>query len=244
MARSELRAGDILNKGDHLQSPDGRTKFTFQADGNILLSLNGFYVWDTATQNTNASSLHLQDDGVIIIKTDDGTVVKRIEDVGRGSSARLTCDNDNVLRLTTSQPSPFPDTVQTFGQPNLPTISKQRVVELKIALGLDPSMDDEHALDTAIFNYSQKKEMVYDDLEDERDQAQAKLEECMELLERIDEEEAAVPAENQAMLDYVAAQEKAMATQKNLTDVLWARDKYGDDVQELKKELEKWPAGE
>jgi hypothetical protein len=126
----------------------------------------------------------------------------------------------------------------------LPTISKQRVVELKIALGLDPSMDDEHALDTAIFNYSQKKEMVYDDLEDERDQAQAKLEECMELLERIDEEEAAVPAENQAMLDYVAAQEKAMATQKNLTDVLWARDKYGDDVQELKKELEKWPAGE
>jgi len=72
--RSRLSRGESLPVGHSLYSPDGRTRFTLQEDGNAVVFVDGLGdICDTGTANHGIPKcLKLEDDGWLIIYGADG----------------------------------------------------------------------------------------------------------------------------------------------------------------------------
>lgn len=74
-----LGVDEGLLVGQSIQSCDGTMSLTLHSDGNVVLHLDLFGVstplWSLGTQETGASVLRVQDDGNLVLRTDDGRVV-------------------------------------------------------------------------------------------------------------------------------------------------------------------------
>ena len=68
-AKARLEAGEMLEPGDSLRSPDGHFVLTQQADGNlVLVGPNGEAVFDTKTAGNVGAKTVMQDDGNLVVE--------------------------------------------------------------------------------------------------------------------------------------------------------------------------------
>lgn len=100
--KTSLAAGERLRPGESLRSPDGRTYFTLQGDGNLVIydpAKNA--IWNAGTQGQGGTSLVLQGDGNLVLYTASGGVVWHLGTYGSGA-ARLNMQDDGNLVLYTA----------------------------------------------------------------------------------------------------------------------------------------------
>ena len=62
-----LEAGESLGRGQALVSADGRTKFLFGHDGNLILYKDGVMEWSSGTGGAGANRLIMQADGDLVM---------------------------------------------------------------------------------------------------------------------------------------------------------------------------------
>jgi hypothetical protein len=98
MTRSDMYTGDELKINEELVSPNGRTKFTFQGDGHLVVSVDGKFIWGTWTNGQGGTRLCLQADGNLVMYTDSGNAIwQSSTGSNNGKQMWLACQDDNNI---------------------------------------------------------------------------------------------------------------------------------------------------
>ncbi|EIE25680.1 hypothetical protein COCSUDRAFT_60694 [Coccomyxa subellipsoidea C-169] len=103
---SELLAGEELRVGQCMASPDGRSRFAFQEDGNLVVYKDGTVVWATNTSHARPkpTRLTLQEDGNLVLYGAEGRFAGWASNTdGKGDrQTRLVLQNGGTLILRNS----------------------------------------------------------------------------------------------------------------------------------------------
>lgn len=70
--KTTLQAGEALPRGDSLVSPNGRTEFAFEHDGNLVLYRDNAPKWSSGTAGRDGDYLVMQQDGDLVMFSVDG----------------------------------------------------------------------------------------------------------------------------------------------------------------------------
>ena len=92
-----LMAGDRLDVGDALTSPNGAYTVTLQDDGNLVLAARGAPVWATGTNGQPVVRAEVQTDGNFVLYTPDKPVWH--SDTRGKKNVRLVLQDDRNLVL-------------------------------------------------------------------------------------------------------------------------------------------------
>lgn len=94
-----LKSGQELRANKSIVSPNGKTKLTFQADGNLVVYRDGKALWATGTWNKGAVRAVMQADGNLVVYTADNKALWASGTAGKkGAFLRLE-DSSNLLIL-------------------------------------------------------------------------------------------------------------------------------------------------
>lgn len=63
----EIQPGTVLNGGDEVRSANGRYRFVYQTDGNLVLYGPSGALWDTQTDGSPAGTCSMKTDGNLVI---------------------------------------------------------------------------------------------------------------------------------------------------------------------------------
>lgn len=114
LAAVELRAGEALYRGDHLESENSDFRFYLQNDGNLVVrhQSTGVALWSSKTHGQDGVRLVMQRDGNLVLYTEDakplwsskthGTDINRFELTNNGS-LNLTLESETKLSLFDSE---------------------------------------------------------------------------------------------------------------------------------------------
>ncbi|WP_404712183.1 hypothetical protein [Sphingomonas sp. MMS24-J13] len=93
-------AGDALQSGWSIVSPDGRYTFVYQTDGNLVLYGPSGVMWANNVYNYGAGRAVLQGDGNLVVYNSANAAVWASNTVGSGASF-LSLDNNGLLAIKT-----------------------------------------------------------------------------------------------------------------------------------------------
>lgn len=102
---NQLLPGEILVPGQSLQSPNGRALFALQADGDLVVSVDGNAVWGSGTGSGGSLFLTMQTDGNLVLYGPTYQLVWY--QVFGQPGTRLVLQNDCNLVLYTSGGAPL-----------------------------------------------------------------------------------------------------------------------------------------
>lgn len=63
----EMQSGTVLNPGDGVHSANGRYRFVYQTDGNLVLYGPGGALWNSQTDGSPAGACTMQTDGNLVV---------------------------------------------------------------------------------------------------------------------------------------------------------------------------------
>lgn len=257
MARNQMEAGDVLVQGQYLQSPDGRTRFSFQDDGNCCLEVNKKVAWATMTQNFAGSGSRraefvLQEDGNICLYAETGRrdLIWQSHSNRPATSIRLVCQDDNNLVL-------YLDNYYVWASEtaHLPKWSEQRLHELKSALGLDPNMENaaaQHAAEEELQRRTRKMDDLKRELYSADEEYRARKDEAFFLEHPFDWYKehglSAIPPvfTTRTKWDAIRDRDAAANVYKERADAYREAaepyTEYRHHFEELKREVQKFPA--
>jgi hypothetical protein len=116
--KHRLLAGESLKPGATLHSPDGRTSFTLHPNGNMVVEVDGYGVFDdTATGGPDrVESLTLSEAGKLALVGVDGRE-REIAQAGPGAHLEVQNDAHVVLYTTSDEPAWYTNWYLLRGQP-------------------------------------------------------------------------------------------------------------------------------
>jgi len=96
MTCSDMYTNDELKINEELVSPNGRTKFTFQGDGHLVVTVDGKFIWGTWTNGQGGTVLRLQPDGNLVMYTNENKAIWASNTNHHdGETMWLACQDDN-----------------------------------------------------------------------------------------------------------------------------------------------------
>jgi hypothetical protein len=98
---SELKAGQVLQAGQDLVSPNGQYTLTMQTSGNVVVSGNNCVIWSSGTSGTG-NYLTMQTDGNLVIYSSAGKALWSSGTKGTVSANYLSLQNDGNTIVYTS----------------------------------------------------------------------------------------------------------------------------------------------
>lgn len=114
-SRYELTENQSLDAGSKLLSQDGHALLRFETSGNLILTNDFGYSWQTNTGNTRATKLWMQNDGNLVLKDASGNAVWSSGTHGN-PGAYLTLQTDGNLVLYSASDTALWST-HTWGRP-------------------------------------------------------------------------------------------------------------------------------
>ncbi|GAC1373288.1 MAG: hypothetical protein NVS2B15_07490 [Pseudarthrobacter sp.] len=109
----EMQPGTVLNAGDEVRSANGRYRFVYQADGNLVLYGPGGALWDSQTDGSPAGVCIMQTDGNLVIYTPgEEPIWASTTDNNPGARLVIQDDGNAVIYSTDSTPVWATDTQQ------------------------------------------------------------------------------------------------------------------------------------
>lgn len=104
VANNVLKSGQELRAGQSIVSPNGKTKLSFQADGNLVIYRDGKALWATGTNGKSAVRAAMQVDGNLVVYTAANKALWASGTNGKkGAFLRLGDDSNLVMLLGTTQ---------------------------------------------------------------------------------------------------------------------------------------------
>jgi LysM repeat protein len=99
-----MKAGDSLDRGNSMKSPNGRFELKMQTDGNVVLYDGTKPTWATNTQRDDGQRLDMQDDGNLVVYAGKKAVWSSKTLGNKGASLKLQDDGNLVLYPTSGKP--------------------------------------------------------------------------------------------------------------------------------------------
>lgn len=95
----ELTAGTTLKAGGYLHTATGGTVLDMQADGNLVIYVNGHAAWSSKTSGNPGATATLQSDGNFVVYSPAGRALWNTRTNGVGAGVRLVLQSDGNLVL-------------------------------------------------------------------------------------------------------------------------------------------------
>lgn len=106
-ARSTLLKGDMLRKGQYLMSPDTQTVLAFLGDGNLMIFQNFRAVWDSQTSGRPTTKFTFQTDGNLVLSDDSGRVWWQSNTAGSGATKLILQTDGNMTLYDQNMAAPW-----------------------------------------------------------------------------------------------------------------------------------------
>jgi hypothetical protein len=91
-----MQPGQVLNPGESIASANGRFRFSYQADGNLVLYRDKAALWASGTNGRGVGVCIMQADGNLVLYTSDGTALWASGTSGFPGSYLVVQDDGNV----------------------------------------------------------------------------------------------------------------------------------------------------
>jgi outer membrane lipoprotein-sorting protein len=92
-----MQPGEVLNPDQSITSADGRYRFIYQSDGNLVLYDGGTLLWDSTTNSKPVGICIMQGDGNLVIYARGGQAIWA-SNTPQHPGSRLVVQNDgNVV---------------------------------------------------------------------------------------------------------------------------------------------------
>ena len=99
--RDRLRPGEVLRRGDELQSSNGRFHLRFANDvgagGILALCLNVFELWQADTGTMRGDRVEMRPDGNLVVADNGNRILWQTNTTGRGNYAVVQDDANLVI---------------------------------------------------------------------------------------------------------------------------------------------------
>jgi hypothetical protein len=92
-----MQPGQVLNPGASIASADGRFRFSYQADGNLVLYRDKAALWASGTNGRGVGVCIMQADGNLVLYTSGGTALWASGTSGFPGSYLVVQDDGNVV---------------------------------------------------------------------------------------------------------------------------------------------------
>ena len=92
-----MRSGEVLNPGQSIVSSDGRSRFIYQDDGNLVLYRDGAALWASRTDGRGVGVCIMQADGNLVLYTPGGKAVWASGTDGSPGSYLIAKNDGNVV---------------------------------------------------------------------------------------------------------------------------------------------------
>ncbi len=99
-----MKAGDSLDRGNSLTSPNGRFALRMQPDGNLVLYDGDKPTWATNTQRDGGERLDMQSDGNMVVYAGKKALWSSKTLGNKGASLKLQDDGNLVIYPTSGKP--------------------------------------------------------------------------------------------------------------------------------------------
>jgi subtilisin family serine protease len=93
----DMQPGEVLNPGESITSANGRYRFVYQTDGNLVLYGPARALWASNTHGRPAGETVMQSDGNLVIYTPGGTPIWSSSTHNNPGSRLLVQDDGNVV---------------------------------------------------------------------------------------------------------------------------------------------------
>ena len=129
--KDTLPNGAVLRPGEFLLSPNGRSMFILQGDGNLVLYRDGGPVWSTETVGQHMRHVGVQGDGNCVLYRSDGSAAWASNTVGAQNALLILQDDGNLVLLSGDAAVWASDTVDKTWVVQLPQVFEEsrRVAE-------------------------------------------------------------------------------------------------------------------
>ena len=101
----DMRPGEVLNPDQSITSANGRYRFIYQADGNLVLYDGGTPLWASGTNGRPVGVCIMQGDGNLVIYADGGDPIWS-SDTWQHPGSRLVVQNDGNVVIYTPDGTP------------------------------------------------------------------------------------------------------------------------------------------
>jgi Trypsin-like peptidase domain len=93
----DMQPGEVLNSNQSITSANGRYRFIYQSDGNLVLYDGGVALWASNTDGRPVGICIMQTDGNLVIYTPDNQAIWASNTDGRPGSRLIVQDDGNVV---------------------------------------------------------------------------------------------------------------------------------------------------